>query len=161
MTSGYAGGFIENPSYHQVTSGDTGHAEVVQVEYDPSQISFDDLLRVHFGTHDSTTLNQQGADRGTQYRSIVFYRDEEEQEATTKLKSGLSALLDKKVVTEIAPFESFYPAETDHQNYYNSNPEGRYCTAVIDPKLGKFRDVFANLLKPEVILGVDPVTNLQ
>ena len=151
VTSGYAGGDSADPTYKQVCSGNSGHAEVIQIEYDPNQILFDDLLRVHFGTHDSTTLNQQGADKGTQYRSIVFYRDEEEQETASKFRREMASLLEKKVVTEIAPFETFYAAESDHQNYYNANSGERYCTAVIDPKLGKFLDAFGDLLKTETV----------
>ena len=147
VTSGYAGGNLENPSYHQVCSGTTGHAEVVQIEYDPNEISYADLLRVHFATHDLTTLNRQGADMGTQYRSIVLYRNDEEFEQVSTLKRELSAQLEKPIVTEVAPLETFYPGEDNHQDYYQSNLQGSYCTAVIDPKLGKFRDLFRGLLK--------------
>jgi peptide methionine sulfoxide reductase msrA/msrB len=147
VTSGYAGGELDNPSYKQVCSGATGHAEVIQVEYDPTEISYADLLRVHFATHNPTTLNQQGADMGTQYRSIVFYRNDEEFEQASAIKREQAELLEQPVVTELEPFETFYSAEDNHQDYYISNPQGGYCTMVIDPKIGKFREVFRDLLK--------------
>ncbi|MDA0347635.1 MAG: bifunctional methionine sulfoxide reductase B/A protein [Verrucomicrobia bacterium] len=149
VTSGYAGGQSANPKYHEVCSGATGHAEVIQVEYNPGEISYADLLKVHFGTHNPTTLNQQGADRGTQYRSIVFYQNDEELEQASAIKDEVAALVENPVVTELAPFETFYPAEDNHQDYYRLNPQGGYCAAVIQPKLKKFRDLFGNLLKAD------------
>lgn len=147
VTSGYAGGQLANPTYHQVCSGTTGHAEVVQIEYDPTEISYEDLLGVHFATHNPTTLNRQGADKGTQYRSMVLYRSEEEYEQASALKRELSTRLETPVVTELERFETFFPAEDNHQDYYRTNPQGGYCTAVINPKIGKFRARFKHLLK--------------
>ncbi len=149
VTSGYAGGEVEDPDYHQVCSGTTGHAEVIQIEYDPGEISYADLLRVHFATHNPTTLNRQGADRGTQYRSIVFYQNDEELKQASAIKDEMAKLVETSVVTELVPFEVFYPAEDNHQDYYQLNPQGGYCTAVIDPKLKKFRDLFGILLKAD------------
>ena len=148
--SGYAGGHTENPTYKQVCTGETGHAECLQIVYDPSKISFDELLGVFWKTHDPTTLNRQGADMGTQYRSAVFYHNEEQKQKTEKYKDELnkSGAFDKPIVTEISPFTKFYPAEDYHQQYFenneNSNP---YCRIVIRPKLDKFRKVFKEKLK--------------
>ncbi len=147
VTSGYAGGQVADPSYQAVCTGSTGHAEVVQVEYDPSQIGYADLLRIHFSTHNPTTLNQQGADKGTQYRSVVYYQSDEERELALAVKDEVAGLVDDPVVTEIETLDKFYPAEAYHQDYYRRNPEGGYCAAVIDPKMAKFRASFADLLK--------------
>src|SRR6266513_5767562 len=138
--SGYAGGHTENPTYKQVCAGQTGHAESLQIVYDPSKISFDELLEVFWKTHDPTTLNRQGADVGTQYRSGIFYHNEEQKQKAEKYKAELdkSGAFDKPIVTEITPFTKFYPAEDYHQQYFenneNSNP---YCRIVIQPKLEK------------------------
>ncbi len=149
-TSGYTGGQIENPTYKQVCGGQTGHAECLQIVYDPSKISFDELLEVFWETHDPTTLNRQGADAGTQYRSGIFYHNNEQKEKAEKYKAALdkSGAFDKPIVTEITAFSKFYPAEDYHQQYFennaNSNP---YCQVVIQPKLDKFRKVFRDKLK--------------
>lgn len=149
-TSGYTGGQIENPTYKQVTTGETGHAEALQIIYDPKKISFDELLEVFWETHDPTTLNRQGADIGTQYRSGVFYHNEEQKQKAEKYKTELdkSGAFNSPIVTEITPFTKFFPAEDYHQQYFenneNSNP---YCKIVIRPKLDKFRKVFKDKLK--------------
>jgi len=149
-TSGYTGGETENPTYKQVCTGKTGHAECLQIIYDPAKITFDELLEVFWETHDPTTLNRQGADVGTQYRSGIFYHNQEQKEKAEKYKEELnkSGAFDKPIVTEITPFTKFYAAEDYHQQYFenneNSNP---YCTIVIKPKLDKFRKVFKNKLK--------------
>lgn len=149
-TSGYTGGNTENPDYKSVCSGKTGHAEALEIVYDPSKISFDELLAVFWQTHDPTTLNRQGADVGTQYRSGIFYHNNEQKEKAEKYKAELdkSGAFDNPVVTEITASSKFYPAEDYHQQYFelneNSNP---YCTMVIRPKLDKFRKVFKDKLK--------------
>ena len=149
-TSGYSGGQTVNPTYKEVCTGETGHAECLQIIYDPERISFDELLAVFWETHDPTTLNRQGADVGTQYRSAIFYHNAEQKEKAEKYKEQLdkSGAFERPIVTEIAPFTTFYPAEDYHQQYFqnneNSNP---YCKIVIRPKLDKFRKVFAEKLK--------------
>jgi peptide-methionine (S)-S-oxide reductase len=148
VTSGYAGGVTKNPSYEQVCSGRTGHAEVVQIEYDPAVISFDDLLTIFWRIHDPTTLNRQGADVGTQYRSIILAHDEAQQEIAGRSLAEAQALYNDPIVTQIASLETFYPAEAYHDDYYNRNPNQPYCRAVIDPKVRKFRKSFADKLKP-------------
>ena len=149
VTSGYSGGNIKNPAYKEVCMGITGHAEVVQIKYDPSVITFDELLEVFWQTHDPTTLNRQGADVGTQYRSVVFYHDEKQKEIAESYKKKLneSGAFDKPVITEISPFINFYKAEEDHQNYFKRNSDQPYCTFVIQPKLEKFKKVFSDKLK--------------
>lgn len=144
VESGYSGGAIANPTYREVCSGMTGHAEVVEVTYDPNAISYEDLLRIHLVTHDPTTLNRQGADVGTQYRSVIYYRDEAEKAKAASVIEELQHAYDQKIVTEISPLEYFYKAEDYHQNYYRNNSEQGYCQAVIDPKLRKFRQLFAD-----------------
>lgn len=146
VESGYSGGDVHNPTYREVCSGRTGHAEVIQVIYDPDVVSFEDILRVHLGTHNPTTLNQQGADKGTQYRSIIFYRDDDEKNVAEDLLSELSGVLDKPVVTEVQPFSVFFPAEPEHQDYYRRNEGKPYCEGAIEPKLAKFRQSFAHLM---------------
>lgn len=140
VMSGYAGGALKDPTYEQICSGTTGHAEVVQITFDPGVVSFEDLLDVFWRTHDPTTLNRQGADVGDQYRSIVFYHTEKQKAAAEKSKSKTeeSGLWPDPIVTEIAPFKKFYKAEAYHQNYYRSNPNKPYCRMVIEPKLRKF-----------------------
>ena len=149
VTSGYSGGTVANPSYEQVCSGTTGHAEVAQIVYDPAQISYDELLEVFWKTHDPTTLNSQGNDHGTQYRSAIFYHNQKQKELAEKYKNELnkSGAWDKPIVTEIVPFKVFYKAENYHQNYYNQNSEQPYCRYVIQPKVDKFRKVFKSKLK--------------
>jgi peptide-methionine (S)-S-oxide reductase len=149
VTSGYTGGKVKNPTYQQVCSGETGHAEVVQVVYDPKVLSFDELLEVFWKTHDPTTLNQQGHDVGTQYRSAIFYHDAEQKKLAEeyKLKLDKSGAFNRPIVTEITAVSEFYPAEQYHQNYYNENNNAGYCQYVIQPKLDKFKQVFKDKLK--------------
>jgi peptide-methionine (S)-S-oxide reductase len=148
VVSGYAGGTDENPTYQQVCTGDTGHAEVVQITFDPNIISFEDILYVFWRTHDPTTLNRQGADVGTQYRSVILYHNEEQQAIAEKSKreTDASDLWPNPIVTGIAPLRDFYEAEGYHQNYYRSNPHQPYCMMVIDPKVKKFRKEFQDRL---------------
>jgi peptide methionine sulfoxide reductase msrA/msrB len=149
VVSGYEGGRVKNPTYREVCSGLTGHAEVIQVTFDPHKISFAQLLEVFWQTHDPTTLNRQGADTGTQYRSVVFYHSEEQMRLAEHYKQELNAsgAYNSPIVTEISPASTFYPAEDYHQNYFRLNPEQGYCRAVIMPKVEKFRKVFAERLK--------------
>jgi peptide-methionine (S)-S-oxide reductase len=149
VVSGYSGGEKPNPSYDDVCSGQTGYAESVQISFDPNIISYEDLLKIFWTVHDPTTLNRQGADEGTQYRSAVFYHDEEQRSVAEKVKGEFdsSGLYDKKIVTEISPFTNFYPAEDYHQNYYENNSEKSYCKIVIDPKVQKFRKMWMEMLK--------------
>jgi peptide-methionine (S)-S-oxide reductase len=148
VTSGYSGGSVPDPSYEEVCSGTTGHAEVVQISYDPSVLSYDELLEVFWKTHDPTTKDKQGADTGPQYRSVIFYHNEKQKELAEKYKKDLnsSGAWNDPVVTEISPYKNFYKAESYHQNYYNNNPEQGYCRYVIQPKLEKFRKVFKEKL---------------
>lgn len=149
VKSGYTGGKISNPTYKEVCSGLTGHAEVAQIVYDPSVISFDELLEVFWQTHDPTTLNRQGADVGTQYRSAVFYHNEEQKKLAEEYKKKLNEAnaFPSPIVTEISPLGEFYVAEDYHQNYYNENGEQGYCRMVIRPKVEKFKKVFKDKLK--------------
>jgi peptide-methionine (S)-S-oxide reductase len=149
VVSGYAGGTIENPTYQQVCTGTTGHAEVVQITFDPQVISYADLLYVFWRTHDPTTLNRQGADVGPQYRSIILYHDEEQKAIAeqSKRETDASGLWPNPIVTEIVPFDVFYLAEAYHQEYYRNNPNLPYCQIVIDPKVSKFRKEFKDRLK--------------
>ncbi len=149
VASGYSGGARANPTYDQVCSGATGHAEVIQVIFDPSKISFVDLLEVFWGVHDPTTLNRQGADVGTQYRSVIFYTSEEQKKFAEeyKLKLNASGAFPQPVVTEISPLKEFYVAENYHQNYFNENGNQPYCSLVIRPKLEKFKKVFGDKMK--------------
>jgi peptide-methionine (S)-S-oxide reductase len=149
VVSGYAGGHQADPSYQQVCTGTTGHAEVVQVTFDPSVISYRELLEVFFGTHDPTTLNRQGVDVGTQYRSAIFYHSPEQRRVADQTIAELNAaaVWDRPLVTQVVPFESFYPAEAYHQGYFRNNPGQGYCQAVVGPKVAKFRKQFAAKLK--------------
>ena len=151
VESGYTGGTIKNPTYKEICSGLTGHAEVIQLTYDPKLISFDELLEVFWKTHDPTTLNRQGADAGTQYCSAVFYHNASQKELAEKYKKELDAskAFDNTIVTEITAATKFYKAEDYHQNYYNQNGDQPYCSYVIQPKLDKFRKVFHDKLKTE------------
>jgi peptide-methionine (S)-S-oxide reductase len=151
VVSGYTGGAMEKPSYAQVSSGRTGHAEAVQVTFDPAVVSYDRLLDVFFSTHDPTTLDRQGADVGPQYRSAVFYRDDEQRRAAeaSRQEWQASGKFSDKIVTSIEPFTSFYPAEDYHQDYYAANPHASYCTIVIDPKVRKLLRDFADEVKEE------------
>jgi len=139
VTPGYAGGKAEDPTYRQVCNGGTGHAEVVEVEYDPEVISLEDLLEVFFATHDPTSLNRQGADVGTQYRSIILYDSYTQKLNVEGFVAELAREYDKPIVTEVKELERFYPAEEYHQRYYEKNPNQPYCRAVISPKLAKLR----------------------
>lgn len=147
--SGYSGGTIKNPSYKEVCSGNTGHAEVVQVYFDPKKVDVSKILEVFFATHDPTTLNRQGADVGTQYRSAIFYHNEQQKEAAELAKQAAQESGDWNgpIVTEIVAFDTFYPAEDYHQGYFELNGEQPYCRAVISPKMEKFKKKYAELLK--------------
>ena len=149
VVSGYSGGSVDHPSYEQVCGGATGHAESVQVTFDPGEISFRDILEVFFTAHDPTTLNHQGADVGTQYRSAVFYHSEEQKATAEQVIRKLEEdkMWDAPIVTELAPLDKFYPAEDYHQRFYASNAGHPYCRAVIDPKLAKLRQRHAARLK--------------
>lgn len=149
VVSGYAGGDVDNPTYKEVCDGTTGHAEVCQISYNPEVISFDELLEIFWKTHDPTTLNRQGADVGTQYRSVIFYHSEEQKNLAEEYKSKLdkAEIYDDPIVTEISPISKFYPAEDYHQNYYNNNSSQPYCSYVITPKLEKFNKVFSDKIK--------------
>lgn len=146
---GYAGGHIKNPGYREVCTGRTGHAEVAQIVYDDDIISYDDLLKVFWFVHDPTQLNRQGNDIGTQYRSVIFYHDEEQKEKAEKTKSKLedAEVWDKPIVTEIEPINNFYLAEENHKDYFINNPEEPYCQAVVRPKVEKFKLAFQSLRK--------------
>lgn len=149
-TSGYSGGETKNPTYKEVCTGETGHAECLQIIYDPAKISFDELLEVFWETHDPTTLNRQGGDVGTQYRSGIFYHNEEQKQKAEKYKAELdkSGAFDNPIVTEITAFSKFYPAENYHQEYFENNENNNpYCKVVIRPKVDKFRKVFKDKLK--------------
>ncbi|HEY3059455.1 MAG TPA: peptide-methionine (S)-S-oxide reductase MsrA [Chloroflexota bacterium] len=147
VISGYAGGSVVNPSYEQVCSGRTGHAEVVQVTFDPSEISYRELLEVFFTIHDPTTPNRQGADVGTQYRSAIFYTSPEQEQTARAVIRDLQATWTNPIVTEVVPLERFYPAEAYHQDYYARNPYQPYCQVVIAPKVAKAREKYLARLK--------------
>jgi peptide-methionine (S)-S-oxide reductase len=149
VQSGFSGGHVKNPSYREVCDGNTGHAEVCQIVYDPSVVSFLELLQIYWKTHDPTTLNRQGADVGTQYRSAIFYHTPEQQKEAEETKADLNAagIWKDPVITEIVPYTVFYKAEDYHQDYYFQNTSQPYCTAVITPKVEKFKKVFADKLK--------------
>jgi peptide-methionine (S)-S-oxide reductase len=149
VQSGYAGGHVENPSYELVCTGTTGHAEVVQVSYDPDVVSFKELLEVFFTIHDPTTPNRQGADVGTQYRSAVFYRSEEQRTVAEQVIAEFTErrMWDGEIVTQLAPLETFYPAESYHDDYFRRNPAQPYCQAVVAPKVAKARKLFLDRLK--------------
>jgi peptide-methionine (S)-S-oxide reductase len=148
VESGYSGGHAESPTYEQVCSGRTGHAEVIHITYDPAEISFDELLNVFWKTHDPTTPNRQGHDVGTQYRSAIFYHNDDQRRIAEAYKKQLneSGTFAAPIVTEITPFKNFYPAEQYHQNYFRLNPAQSYCAAVIRPKVEKFKKEFVGLL---------------
>lgn len=150
VASGYSGGHVKNPAYREVCNGTTGHAEVVQITYNPTMVSLEEILKVFFTVHDPTTLNRQGNDVGTQYRSAIFYRTEEQKKIAEEVKSGLdkSGAFDAPIVTEITAFDKFYKAEDYHQNYYNENKNSNpYCQFVIVPKVEKFEKYFSDKLK--------------
>lgn len=149
VISGYGGGYVENPTYEQVCDKTTGHVELARIVFDPKVISFDELLEVFWKTHDPTTMDRQGNDVGPQYRSVIYYNNEEQKQKAEHYKEKLdkSGAWDKPIVTMIEPFKNFYPAENYHQNYYNDNQNQGYCRFVIAPKLEKFEKVFKDKLK--------------
>jgi peptide-methionine (S)-S-oxide reductase len=149
VVSGYAGGHVPNPSYESVCAGTTGHAEVLQITFDPAEVSFRELLDVFFTIHDPTTLNRQGADVGTQYRSAIFYHDDAQKQVAEQAIRDLEAqgVWDSPVVTQVVPLTEFYPAESYHQEYYARNPRAGYCQVVIAPKVSKFRQQYLSRLK--------------
>src|SRR6185295_14302837 len=149
VESGYAGGHVKDPSYEEVCTGRTGHAEVIQITYDPALVSYEALLEIFWNTHDPTTLNAQGADHGTQYRSVVFYHDPNQKKVAEQYKQQLEAshVYTRPIVTEISPLTNFYVAEKYHQNYFALNPEQGYCQYVIRPKVEKFKKQFSSKLK--------------
>ena len=152
VTSGYAGGFTKEPTYEEVCSGDTGHAEVVQVTFDSERLQLNTLLELFFAIHDPTTLDRQGADVGTQYRSIILYRNEAQKQIAEQViqQLNLSGTWPDPIVTELAPMETFYPAESYHQDYYNQNSSNRYCQLVIRPKLADFKRKYAAQVNTEM-----------
>lgn len=149
VVSGYTGGVVPNPTYQAICTGTTGHAEVIQVTFDPGVVSYKALLEIFFTTHDPTTLNRQGADVGTQYRSVVYYHDEAQREATEEVirDFGAQNVYADPIVTEVSPLDTFYPAEENHQNYYALNGRQPYCQVVITPKVAKLRKEFKDKLK--------------
>ena len=149
VVSGYAGGHVENPSYQAVCTGSTGHAEVTQITFDPQVISYEQLLYVFWRTHDPTTLNRQGADVGSQYRSIILTHDDAQRESAQHSleETDAAALYRNPIVTEVTPLTAFYPAEVHHQEYYRNNPNQGYCRIVIDPKVRKMRKQFGHMLQ--------------
>lgn len=149
VVSGFSGGSVSDPSYEQVITGTTGHAEVVQLSFDPNQITFREILEIFFTIHDPTTLNRQGADIGPQYRSVILYHDETQQKIAKEVIAELEEekIWNNSIVTEVTPFTVFYPAEDYHQEYYRKNPTQGYCRVVIAPKLSKFRKTYINKLK--------------
>jgi peptide-methionine (S)-S-oxide reductase len=153
VESGYAGGHTDHPTYRDICNGDTGHAEVIQVHFDPSVVSYRDLLNVFFAIHDPTTLNRQGADVGTQYRSAIFYHDEEQKKIAEELIRDLNAqqIWDKPIVTQVEKLDKFYVAEDYHQEYFARNPYQPYCMAVVAPKVSKFRKHFLEMLKKQTV----------
>jgi peptide-methionine (S)-S-oxide reductase len=150
VVSGYSGGQAPgHPTYREVCSGRTGHAEVIQVEFDADEISYFDLLMIFMTSHDPTTLNRQGADRGTQYRSVIFYHDDQQKKTAEDVINKLSDVYADAIVTELSPLDIFYAAEDNHQNYYNENSDAGYCRVVIAPKLSKLRQMYAGHLKEQ------------
>ncbi|MEP6596771.1 MAG: peptide-methionine (S)-S-oxide reductase MsrA [Ginsengibacter sp.] len=149
VTSGYSGGHVENPTYEEVCAKKTGHAECLKIDYNPGKISFDELLKVFWATHDPTTLNRQGNDSGPQYRSVIFYHNEEQKEKAEKYKHELdkSGAFESPIVTTIEAFTNFYPAENYHKDYYKNNSAQPYCHFVIKPKMDKLKKVFSDKLK--------------
>ena len=149
VVSGYSGGHTENPTYQEICSQTTGHAEVVQIKFDPEELSFADLLRVFFTVHDPTQLNRQGNDVGPSYRSAIFYHDDEQKRVAEEIIKEFADedIYDKPIVTEVTAFDKFWPAESYHQEYFANNPGQPYCAAVVAPKVAKFRQKFTNRLK--------------
>jgi len=148
VESGYSGGKLPNPSYEQVCEGNTGHAEVVRITFDPEQVSYRELLEIFFTIHDPTTLNRQGNDVGTQYRSVIFTHDAQQEETARHVIAEMANVWDAPIVTELKPLGPYYPAESYHQNYYKQHPLQGYCAFVVAPKVAKFRKRFADRLNP-------------
>ena len=147
VESGYSGGHVDNPTYREICSGLTGHAEVIQVTFDPTIVSYEDVLNIFFTVHDPTTLNRQGNDSGTQYRSVIYYHSEAQKATAEAVKKASQEIWDDPIVTEITEFDKFYKAETYHQNYFKDNPNQPYCSIVIAPKVKKFRAKYQDKLK--------------
>lgn len=147
MVSGYSGGTVRNPCYREVCDGTTGRAEVIQVAFDPQVVSYADLVRLHLSSHDPTTLNQQGADKGTQYRSAIFAHDAVQESIARQVIAEMQPLFSNPIVTEVRPFAAFFAAEDYHQGYYAKNPDARYCQAVIEPKVRKFRERLSSMVR--------------
>lgn len=146
LKSGFSGGFIKNPPYREVCTERTGHAEVIQVTFDPDIISYHDLILIFMTSHDPTTVNRQGADVGTRYRSVVLYHDEKQKAIAEEVFKEVKPFYEDSIVTELIPFKVFYEAEEDHQNYYNNNQDARYCQVVIDPKVQQLKKMYADKL---------------
>ena len=144
VDSGYTGGQVHQPSYEQICTGRTGHAEVVRLQFDPAVISYEDILEIFFTIHDPTTLNRQGADTGTQYRSVIYFHDEQQKQTAQKVMQRAAAIWDDPIVTELSPAPMFYVAEAYHQNYFRQNPQQGYCAFVVAPKVAKARKAFAD-----------------
>lgn len=144
---GYSGGHVPNPTYQQVCNTDTGHAEVVRIEYNPQVLSYEELVEIFFSTHDPTTLNRQGADEGTQYRSVIFYHDATQKQIALEVMERMASLFEDPLVTELSPLAEFYEAEQYHRNYFRLHPEQAYCQMVISPKVAKFRAQFTKKLR--------------
>lgn len=153
VISGYMGGTLKHPTYMEICNGDTGHAEVIQIDFDENVITFDELLLIFFKTHTPTTLNRQGNDTGTQYRSVIFYANQDQKEQAEKMIDDLTKqqVFDKPIITEISPISDFYEAEDYHQNYFNQNQGKPYCAFVIQPKLNKFASDFKDKIKPGLL----------
>ncbi|MDP3671466.1 MAG: peptide-methionine (S)-S-oxide reductase MsrA [Telluria sp.] len=149
VESGYMGGQVDHPSYEQVCAGTTGHAEVVRLEFDPAVISYRDILEIFFTIHDPTTLNQQGNDVGTQYRSVIFYQSPEQEATARQVIAAMANVWDAPIVTQLEPAATWYKAEDYHQNYFKQHPLQGYCAFVVAPKVAKFKKTFSNRLKPE------------
>jgi len=150
VESGYTGGHIPDPSYEQICEGTTGHAEVVRLTFDPAVVSFREILEVFFTIHDPTTLNRQGSDVGTQYRSVIYYQTPEQQETAKHVICEMANVWDAPIVTELSPAETYYTAETYHQNYFRQNPMQGYCAFIVAPKVSKFRQIFRDKLKTDL-----------
>ncbi|MEX0877710.1 MAG: peptide-methionine (S)-S-oxide reductase MsrA [Candidatus Spechtbacterales bacterium] len=149
VTSGYSGGDIENPTYEQVTRGDTGHLEAIQIEYNPDEVSYNDLLEIFWTSHNPTQAGGQGSDMGPQYEAVILYHNDEQKDLAESSKKNLEdeSVYDKPIVTKVLPFKNFYPAEGYHQDYYNKNTSAPYCSIVINPKIEKIKELFSEKLK--------------
>ncbi len=150
VESGYTGGQVNNPSYEQICEGTTGHAEVVRLTFDPAVVTFREILEVFFTIHDPTTLNRQGNDVGTQYRSVIYYHSAEQQDTARHVISEMANVWDAPIVTELSPAETYYKAENYHQNYFRQNPMQGYCAFIVAPKVSKFRKTFSDRIRPDL-----------